>query len=315
MAGEALEATPRSATRGAAAPVSGAREGTEDSHLPGLPGRLGIDVPAGSWPSPPLLKSFEAAGFYWAQIHAPPESVLTAPRRCTRHAEALRAALETTELRLVAHSPWGMRVGTTAADRAFEGLLYWCSEAGVETIVYHARALPDERRSQEPHLFETRSLARLAPLAERLGITIALENLAPAYQEIEPVAATPLALRTLVRRIGSDRIGICLDLGHAHIAADLRHTTVDELCEPVLDMVRVFHVHDNLGARREVERPPELDPLRLDLHLEPGRGTLPWERVADLLTDHTAPLLLEVHSPYQPRLASASRSLARLLSP
>jgi sugar phosphate isomerase/epimerase len=309
MAGKALGAT-------AGAPAGGEVErvadGTGGERL--RRGRLGIDVPAGSWPSPSLMKGFEAAGFDWAQIHAPPESVLSVPRRSTRHAEALRAALETTDLRLVAHAPWGMRVGSKASDRAFEGLLYWCSEAGVEAIVYHARALPDAPRSEQPHLFEARSLARLAPLAERLGVTIALENLAPAYHELEPVAANPLALRALARRVGSERLGICLDLGHAHIAADMRHTTVDELCGPVLDMVELFHLHDNLGARLDGRRPPELDPLRLDLHLEPGRGTLPWKRVARMLTDHHAPLLLEQHPAFQPQLAAAGHALARLLA-
>ena len=43
---------------------------------------------------------------------------------------------------------------------------------------------------------------------------------------------------------------------------------------------------------------PELDPLRLDLHLPPGRGTVPWDRLAPLLARKLgAPLVLEVHPP------------------
>ena len=101
-----------------------------------------------------------------------------------------------------------------------------------------------------------------------------------------------MMLRGLVRRIGSPAIAICLDLGHAHIAADLRNTSVELLCEPVLDLVGVFHVHDNLGARRRASgREAGVDPLRLDLHLPPGRGTLPWGRIASRLGGHRAPVI------------------------
>ena len=38
--------------------------------------RLGLSVPHEWWPSAPLLKSYEAAGFAWVQLHSPPLSVL-----------------------------------------------------------------------------------------------------------------------------------------------------------------------------------------------------------------------------------------------
>ena len=64
-------------------------------------------------------------------------------------------------------------------------------------------------------------------------MTIAIENLAPLYPGPETLSANPTMLRGLARRIGSPAISICLDLGHAHIAADLRNTSVELLCEPV----------------------------------------------------------------------------------
>ena len=158
------------------------------------------------------------------------------------------ASLQTTGLRTVVHGPNSLLVGTKEADRVFEGLLSWAAEIGAAQVVYHARRLPDVPGSESALLFETRSLARLAMRAERLGITIAIENLAPVFPGIESLSANPMTLRGLVNRIGSDRVGICLDLGRAHIVADFRHTTVERLIEPVLDAVSLFHVHDNLGA-------------------------------------------------------------------
>ena len=256
-----------------------------------LAGRLGLSVPYEWWPSAPLLKSYEAAGFSWVQLHSPPAAVLVDSRAAHASCRGRRAALATTGLAAVLHAPGRLaRRLDAAGDRAFEGLLSYAAEVGAAQVVYHALALPEGPATEADLAAEARSLADLALAAERLEVTIALENLAPLYPGPETLSAIPLSVRALALRIGSARVELCLDLGHAHVIADLRHTGVDRLCEPVLDLVSVFHVHDNLGARR---RPAGeelgVDPLRLDLHLPPGRGTLPWERVASLLAAHDAP--------------------------
>ena len=262
-------------------------------------GRLGLNVPYGWWPAPPLLKGFEAGGFKWAQIPSPPADVLSSPHDCLALARAAADALATTGLGAIVHGPGELRVGTPQADRAFEGLLTFAAETGSRMIVYHARDLPDEPASQDLQLAETRSLGRLAKQAEKLGVLIALENLAPFYAGPERLSWTPMVLRSLAHKLGSPAVGLCLDLGHAYVVADSRHTDIGELIEPVLDIVLLFHLHDNLGARRVDRAALELDPLRLDLHLPPGRGTLPWDAVAAPLADHPAPLMLEVHPPHR----------------
>ncbi len=280
-----------------------------------LHGRLGLSVPHEWWPSAPLLKSYEAAGFSWVQLHAPPLSVLTDTRQATRHAAGAAAALRTTGLFAVIHAPNGLRAGTSDGDRIFAALLSYTAEVGATQVVYHALALPESHANEAALGSEARSLAVLARLAERLELTIGLENLAPLYPGPETLSASPLTLRSLARKIDSRAIALCLDVGHAHVTADLRHTWVDSLCEPVLDTVSVFHLHDNLGAR---SRPSGdelgVDPLRLDLHLPPGRGTIAWERVGPLLAAHRAPLICEAHPPYRPRTAEVAHDLTRLLA-
>jgi sugar phosphate isomerase/epimerase len=278
--------------------------------------RLGLNVPSGWWAAPALLKSFEAAGFTWAQVHAPPVSVLSDPRSCTPHATALAEALATTGLQPVVHAPSGLRVGARDGDRAAEGLLSYAAQIGATHVVYHACDLPDAPESEDALLFEARALDALSLHAERLGVTIAIENLAPVFPGPEPLSASPMVLRGLANRIGSDCVGICLDLGHAHIVAERRRTSLEALIEPVLDTVTLFHLHDNLGARWQPSGEESgVDPLRLDLHLPPGRGTLPWGRLAASLAAHQAPLVLEVHPPYRPRAGELYRSVKELLSP
>lgn len=262
--------------------------------------RLGLGVPNEWWASGALLKSFEAAGFALVQVHSPPLSVLSEGRQLSRHARALRAALDVTDLAPVVHAPAALLAGTSEADRAFDGLLGYAAEIGAAHVVYHAHALPDHASSEDRLLAETRSLARLSARAERLGVTIAIENLAPVYPGPERLSDMPLTLRALAHRIGSPGVGLCLDLGHAHIVAGLKRASLEHLVRPVLDSVVLFHLHDNLAARWDRSVPADLDPLRLDLHLPPGKGTLPWAAVAPLLLSHRAPLLLEVHPPKGP---------------
>jgi sugar phosphate isomerase/epimerase len=281
-----------------------------------LSGRMGLTVPHEWWPSAHLLKSFEAAGFSFAQIDAPPVSVLLDPRLCTRHAIALHEALATTGLSALLHAPGGLRVGTAEGDRAMDGLLDYAAEVGAGQIVYHALALPDDPASEDRLRFETAALARAARRAADLNIRIAVENLAPLYPGIETLSANPMSLRGLAHRLDSEGIGVCLDLGHAHVVAELRHTSLERFVEPVLDVVTLFHAHDNFGARHDNGTADALgvDPLRLDLHLPPGRGSLPWHAVGPLVAAHAAPVVCEVHPPYRPRAAELREDTALLLA-
>jgi sugar phosphate isomerase/epimerase len=259
--------------------------------------RLGLNIPYNWWPSAPILKEIEAAGFRYVQVPSPPPSVLANPRELIRHARALSDTLGTAGLRPLLHGPGSLRVGTAWGDQIFEGLLGYAAEMNASHLVYHAANLPDEPASEDGLLAETRSLAELAGRAERLGVIIAIENLAPVYPARDALSFTPMILRTMAKRISSPSVGLCMDLGHASIVASLRRTDPLELIEPALDRVVLFHLHDNLGARRGDQGSPELDPLRLDLHLPPGRGTVPWIRLAPLIARKAAPLILEVHPP------------------
>ncbi len=161
---------------------------------------------------------------------------------------------------------------------------------------------------------EAASLERLAALAERLDITIAIENLAPVFPGPEKLSAIPASLRSLVAQLRSPAVRICLDLGHANVTAGLRRTDLRKLVDPVLDSVALFHLHDNFGARRAPnEGGATIDPLRLDLHLPPGRGSLEWEAIAPQLLTHEAPLMLEVHPPHRPSPAELVRLAATAL--
>jgi sugar phosphate isomerase/epimerase len=144
---------------------------------------------------------------------------------------------------------------------------------------------------------------------------VAIENLAPVWAGgagSRRRCHDPLAVRDLVRRLDSPAAGMLLDLGHLHITADAARSDMAALLAACAPDVVLFHAHDNLGCRRLVDA-PGLDPGKLDLHLPPGRGTLPWARAAAIVGPHAAPVMLEVERSHRPALDVLARETVRLL--
>ena len=281
--------------------------------------RLGLNLHRDAWPTPRTLAAHEEAGLRWLQVHAPPRAMLADRQRCRRHARALRTVLGHSSLRLVLHAPDDLSAGTLEHDRAFGGLLDYAAEARAEIVAYHGlnfadAAGTDRARARERAQLEESSLTRLLQRAHTLGLIVALENLAPVHPSPPRLSHDPLAVRDLVRRLASPACGMLLDVGHLHITADASHSDPALVAAAVAGDVVLFHVHDNLGVRRRDIDAPGVDPLKLDLHLPPGRGSLPWGRIAPVLREHAAPLLLEVEPSQRPALPELTRLLLRALA-
>jgi sugar phosphate isomerase/epimerase len=281
--------------------------------------RLGLNLHRDAWPTARFLAAHEEAGFSWLQVHAPPPAMLADRARCRRHARALRTALDTSALRLVVHAPDDLSVGTPEEDRAFDGLLDHAAETGAELGADHGLNFvdaggPARARARERARFEEGSLHGHLQRAHTLGVRIAIENLAPVHPGAPRLSHDPLAVRDLVRRLDTPAVGMLLDVGHLHITADASHSDPALVVAAVAPDVALVHVHDNLGVRRRDIDAPGIDPLKLDLHLPPGRGSLPWGRIARVLREHDAPLVLEVEPSQRPALhelaAAALRALA-----
>jgi sugar phosphate isomerase/epimerase len=114
------------------------------------------------------------------------------------------------------------------------------------------------------------SVEHLRAFAKPLGVRLLLEN-------IPNELSTPERLVELIRTMHFDDIGVCFDVGHAHIMSD-----VEPAFESVKSYIHSTHIHDNARDR--------------DAHLWPGAGTIDWKRTLELLTDapNKPPLLLEI---------------------
>ena len=200
-----------------------------------------------------------------------PMSVLSHPRQCTEHAIAAGKALSTTSLAAVVHARRACASARSPRTWPSRGLL--SPPARRQPIIYHALALgeagpgallaaeaprsPRWRGSLSGSASRSRSRnwRRCSQVGDPLGD--------PAHAPRAPAAST--------RRRSPSARSWPRARGRRH-----RHTGLGALCAPVVEAQR-------LSPARQSRRPATARgragrrPARLDLHLPPGRGTLPWD--------------------------------------
>ncbi|RMH70385.1 MAG: sugar phosphate isomerase/epimerase [Gemmatimonadetes bacterium] len=116
------------------------------------------------------------------------------------------------------------------------------------------------------------NLRRVEALLQHSTVKIAVENLPTGY-----VGADVAALVSLLDRLNSPRMGLCLDTGHAHLNGG-----VDQALDQMQSRLFTVHIHDNYGHRDE--------------HLFPGQGTIGWQAVISKLQriDFAGVFMLEI---------------------
>lgn len=114
------------------------------------------------------------------------------------------------------------------------------------------------------------AIEHLRAFAKPLGVTVLVENIPNEMSE-------PERLLELIRTAHFDDVGVCFDIGHAHIM-----NTVARDFGILKDHIRSTHLHDNTRDR--------------DAHLWPGEGNIDWKEGVELLqtAPHAPPLLLEI---------------------
>ncbi len=114
------------------------------------------------------------------------------------------------------------------------------------------------------------SIEHLRAFAKPLGVRILLEN-------IPNELSTPDKLVEFIQATHFDDLGVCFDVGHAHMMS-----SVPEAFEVLKSQIRSTHVHDNNKDK--------------DSHLWPGAGSIDWKEAMALLRSatNTPPLLLEI---------------------
>src|ERR1700677_688738 len=88
------------------------------------------------------------------------------------------------------------------------------------------------------------AIEHLKAFAHPLGVRILLENL---QNEI----TTPEHLLEILRVGHFDRVGVCLDIGHAHLVAPENNKGIDETFELLKPRIAQLNLHDNHGTKHD----------------------------------------------------------------
>jgi len=142
----------------------------------------------------------------------------------------------------------------------------------------------DERKAEAAMT----SVEHLRAFAKPLGVRLLLEN-------IQNELATPDKLVDFLRVSHFDDVGVCFDVGHAHLEGG-----IPQAFEILKDHIRSTHVHDNKKDK--------------DSHLWPGGGTIEWKETMELLRSapNKPPLLLEIEEDKGPVADQMNKTFDKL---
>lgn len=122
---------------------------------------------------------------------------------------------------------------------------------GAKRVVFHSSAFPFLRGAYLEN-WAASCASFYEELVQCYPLTLYIEN----AQDLDPEP-----LRKLMEKVHSDRIGVCLDIGHASYS----RTPVSQWFEQLEQWIGCLHLSDNLGA--------------FDDHLPLGQGTIDWALV------------------------------------
>ncbi len=173
---------------------------------------------------------------------------------------------------------------------ALDASLRFAQGIEAEVVVCHAGqrvGARDARYSMGDQISAERSALRQAgDLAGELGVTIAVENYYPEQPilrgAVYDYSVWPSRLAEQISAVDHPAVGVCLDVGHAALAAGFFGFDLVEECAAIAPLVRHVHLHDNLQKTNLTGEPQASEHTVYglgDLHLPPGRGTIPLEEL------------------------------------
>jgi len=167
----------------------------------------------------------------------------------------------------------------TIAETAAAARLLEHSGGGV--LVVHG-SLPSEERGGKRTFLLIESIHRLLDSVPQ-GVVVAIENSTTG-------SGTAQAIMEIAESFPSDKVGICIDVGHANVAE-----SAPSALASASPRLRNVHCSDNYGVEDE--------------HLPPGEGTLNWRKVIRTLggVSYDGPLTLEIRDPLKGTIDDTAR--------
>ena len=238
------------------------------------------------------LGTLESAGPDFVEVWPQNLGVILGGRLDTSRLRKVGELLLGADLAYTVHAPLEVNLMDLTSPglqrNVLDASLRFAKVIGAEVVVCHAGqrlGARDARHSMGEQLSAERWALRAAgDLAEELGVTIAVENYYPERPilrgAVYDYSVWPSQLAEQISAVDHPAVGICLDVGHAALAAGFFGFDLIEQCCAIAPLVRHVHLHDNLQKTNLTGEPPVSEHTVYglgDLHLPPGRGTIPLE--------------------------------------
>lgn len=128
------------------------------------------------------------------------------------------------------------------------------SALGAGNVIFHSSAFPFLRGAYLEN-WAASCASFYEELVSRYPVRIYIEN----AQDLDPAP-----LQKLMEKVCSDRIGVCLDIGHIHYS----RAPVSQWFDQLGEWIQYLHLSDNMG--------------QFDDHLPLGKGSIDWAQVNGL---------------------------------
>jgi sugar phosphate isomerase/epimerase len=236
------------------------------------------------------LESLKNAGPDFAEVWVDHLGVILGGNLDAERSQPVWERLLKTDLAYKVHAPLEVNLMDLTAHHVQRDVLkasiWFANRIDADVVVCHAGqrlGSRDARYSLREQLAAERvALREAGDLAGELGVTIAVENYYPELPIVRGVvydySVWPSELAEQISAVDHPAVGLCLDVGHAALAASVFGFDYLEECGAVAPLVRHIHLHDNL-MRTNVTGEPQVSEHPIyglgDLHLPPGRGTIP----------------------------------------
>ena len=160
-----------------------------------------------------------------------------------------------------------------------------CAALDGRIIVIHPgdnQAFPHQIPCQETRCHFLDSVQRLLGTAAHFQVHLAVENMIPTPHSCR-FHTSPTTMITYLRTVATDRIGLCLDTGHASIGS--KHLSLSAVIQVCNTHLIALHLHDTDGT--------------CDRHWIPGQGLVSWPRFFSALftAGYSGKYTLEVEAP------------------
>ena len=182
------------------------------------------------------------------------------PRRIDR----VRALSKKHNIEASFHAPyvggWDIgRLAPEAGSQRINEMLRKCARFGARRMTLHLGSFSDDIGREKSLHNAVEAIARSLPIARGLKIRICAEN-STCWHNPNDLGVCTGDFKFLFGRVKSPIVGLCLDVGHAHITGNLY-----DLIEKFGPKLYNTHLHDSDGTD--------------DNHLAPGQGTINWNRL------------------------------------